>query len=915
MKGFLIGIFAPVLTGLLSSEPVSSQVQIANEWFEAMIFDKAAPVYEEILHKKHSELPSHVEEALRIRLGYSHYSQGSYAECLAFVTDPFTDSELQRQAHYLSGLTYKQLHAIDASLRAFNLVQNMPGAPNDMIQQLTHYETGCLLYDLKEWNQAQKNFETIANHPLLLHTFSLAQMYCARIELLKGKPQHSCKRLNELKGLLTKDDPLLIEIAYIEGEALYAQKNYIEAAKQFERAMLQHIASDAPWQVEALFKLAWCFAKMGEENSIEQTIKEAHFIKAEELLQSLIKSQSEEKNIVALGQLYLTKAHHLNDKQSLRMVEKTLGPPQVFSIPFYRAHALYLRAAAAPEIAYVLYDELTQPDLKQTPFYAEAWYLKGKHEYETGVALMASGQKKQGCDALSKAASSFHLAYGAWEEANSPLSLQALFRQAQSWGLQKTPEASRCAANLLDALIGTNRLDLGVIEDPGEVHYLRGLMAVEIAKWTEDDPGTEEAERHFKQVIEKYPTSPLAPQSLLALGGVYYHKKKYAMGEDVFMRLIRTFPESDAVGDAYFWAAKCGDGIAIGSEKGKKYRRIVFEEFPNNPLAAEAYFTYHPYREYVHGDRAAIKHLQNLSERFPHTPYLINAHYLVGMDFKRDRKTAEGKWVRKKNMNEASVAFQQSATAFDSLYAAKNIPEDQLQYFITIRYRALIERALANLAIADEAQGARRQIFLEYAVAVLEQIATEFKDRSHPLASQLTREENYPPALEESTYWLAQAYSRMQEDQKAEKTLVQMLENYPLNKITRGYYMSRAWHDLGQIAIRRKEYPIALVHFAEAEKAAKGNAISTDQKIDLWIQQSLCYKEMKQPEKAMLILSKAINDDAISSLRVKAMFLRAEIYALQGRHELAKRQLEATSKKGGEWALKAKLQLEKEYGT
>jgi hypothetical protein len=64
----------------------------------------------------------------------------------------------------------------------------------------------------------------------------------------------------------------------------------------------------------------------------------------------------------------------------------------------------------------------------------------------------------------------------------------------------------------------------------------------------------------------------------------------------------------------------------------------------------------------------------------------------------------------------------------------------------------------------------------------------------------------------------------------------------------------------------------------------------------------------------MCILSKVINDETISGLRLKAMFLRAELYELQKRPELALKQLEATSKKGGEWGKKAKEKLEKEYG-
>lgn len=85
--------------------------------------------------------------------------------------------------------------------------------------------------------------------------------------------------------------------------------------------------------------------------------------------------------------------------------------------------------------------------------------------------------------------------------------------------------------------------------------------------------------------------------------------------------------------------------------------------------------------------------------------------------------------------------------------------------------------------------------------------------------------------------------------------------------------------------------------------------LNPDEKLDLWIQQSQCHKEMKQLETAMLILSQVVNDETISAQRVKAMYLRAEIYELQGKPELAIKQLEATSTKGGEWALKAKQKL------
>jgi tetratricopeptide (TPR) repeat protein len=115
--------------------------------------------------------------------------------------------------------------------------------------------------------------------------------------------------------------------------------------------------------------------------------------------------------------------------------------------------------------------------------------------------------------------------------------------------------------------------------------------------------------------------------------------------------------------------------------------------------------------------------------------------------------------------------------------------------------------------------------------------------------------------------------------------------------------------------MRHKEYLMAEEAFNQAESSNENNVLSTDQKLELWIQQSECAKALQQMDKAMLILSKVINDNTISSLRVKAMYLRAEIYALQGRHELARKQLTATVNKGGEWAAKAKIQLEETYGS
>ncbi len=129
----------------------------------------------------------------------------------------------------------------------------------------------------------------------------------------------------------------------------------------------------------------------------------------------------------------------------------------------------------------------------------------------------------------------------------------------------------------------------------------------------------------------------------------------------------------------------------------------------------------------------------------------------------------------------------------------------------------------------------------------------------------------------------------------------------------RAVYLSRVWGDLAHIAMRRSEPTLALKYLQHASEADAGKALSTDQRLGLWISQSACYRALQQYDHAMRMLSKVINSDAISSLRIKAMFLRAEVYELQDRPELAAKQLDACRNKGGAWAVRAQTKLNNEY--
>ena len=57
----------------------------------------------------------------------------------------------------------------------------------------------------------------------------------------------------------------------------------------------------------------------------------------------------------------------------------------------------------------------------------------------------------------------------------------------------------------------------------------------------------------------------------------------------------------------------------------------------------------------------------------------------------------------------------------------------------------------------------------------------------------------------------------------------------------------RVWYDKGKLAQRQANNETAMQCFLEAEKVAREYlGLSPNEKLDLWIQQSLCYKALQR---------------------------------------------------------------------
>lgn len=876
----------------------------AEQFFSAALYQKAIPIYQKLLEPQGSS--SNHFQLVRERLAQSYIFTKNYTKVLALYRDSknfFSSDDL-----YYIAFAHSKLGQFDKAIETFELSLKSAEVPKTLHDE-TEFELGLAFFLWNKSDQAEKHF-LIASQARQSRLRYLSQFYLARIAIAKDQPDRAEKILQSLDGAALPDILLKYELFYLHGEAAFQLAAYPSAVNYFESALPQNFPENMPWYKEARYFLGLSYLRMGEDRTFSEEERRKHLIKAEEVLKPLLQQFSEERILLALGQCYLARARGMKDQGAYKQAEALLRQDERVISPKSRAHALLLLAEAAPtyEARDALYSHLTRENgegsLYGEGIYAKSWYLRALNDFEEGMNQHAL---RTSWPFFEQSESSFKKAFDLLYPEDKSLAANAFKYRIQACLYLNSRKASAEAAAAMAIFLKEHKDLLQIMEDPDEIFYLYALAL------SNEESNRDQSLSRLQELLARYPNGRFADKGLHLLGTIYFLQNRFAEAEEAFVKLENEFRNSPLAGEALLWAARCTDKSS-DVVKSKKYRQQAFERYPESPCAAEAYFLYYSYGDYLQGERAAIKHLQAMPEKYPSSPYVIHAWYLLGLDSRRDRKTEAGKWIRKRNLMAAIDAFQGAETAFDTLFKKGVLLDSQLDILTAIRYRAVLERAITNLEVADESQGAKKQIYLEYAEEVLRQIVEDFRNDQHFLRPHLAYVESNEHLEEEASQWLTEAYLRTNKDMLAEQNIAQMLEKYRSAKITRGYFLSRAYYNQGLIAARRKEHAQALQCFKDSEDAAKGNVISTEQKLDLWIQQSLCHQALNDLDNAILILSKAINDDAVSSLRIKAMYVRAEAYEVQGRRDLARKQLEAVAQKRGEWAAKAQEKLNKEYG-
>lgn len=926
----------------------------------AALFAESIPYYERILDGiEKGEYPAALKKedrgriiaAIYYQLAEACFNDGDYHKATAVLQPKVVEwkqlpqeemNEDIRKSLYLIALACRAKGDFEAASQSFQ--DYLSSGEEEQLQyyEEAQWELGVALYVLGNTEEAQEYWRALTESSSKPHIVKLARVYLAKQALSEQNYQEVEKWLSPLVETLLPDDPLRYEISYLRAEASFYLQNYAEAAKKFEDALPRHNKKLADWYSRALYNLGWCYLKIAEDPLKSQISQEQFFSKAEEtfmeLLSSIRKPASplheplffkepvpsanpspkeplEEKAILALGRLHFLRYFYLNDNRARSQAEALFSHAETFSSLENRAEALLICAEAATsyEQKAKLYQALTDPKTYEgTRSYRHGWYDRAIHEYQHAGHLREMNDPA--ADALfTRSAEAFQKSYELLRDSDKKAAGLSLKYQSQAYFYIGTQEALALSLSLLNQLINEKEI-YQALEEKDEVLYCLGLIASQLFQFNEEEKFEEIAENSLNQLVSLFPDSTFADDALFTLGNLHFQNQRYESAQPVFLELAKEYPSSIYASEAWFWAADCAEETETDEEDTRFFRRQVFELYPYSKHAAEAYFRSYSFVEYLHGSSEAFEHLQAMEALFPESPFIIVAKYLMGLDQKEDRKTPQGHLLHSKSLASALKSLEEAQNTFDLFFNKKMIPEEHLDYLITIRYRSALEHSLISLSLAEESDAPEKEKYLDTAVGDLEKIIKDFSEPEHALAARLLEADAYPRIYEESQFALSQVYLKKQQDENAEMILSEMLNQYRSLEIASGYYLSRTWYELALLTMKKGKFEAALHRLDQAELAGKNAILTVDQKLDLWIQKSHCYKSLKQTNMAMLMLSHVINENATSSLRIKAMLLRADLYALQGRHELAIKQLEAASRKGGEWAQEAKEKLRKEYG-
>ncbi len=896
-----------------SNQYFENLIEQAEHSFDASLYQEALPLYQEIIAALEEDLFTIESQKLyfdlALRLAHTEFFLQNYprAKELFIQLNEKLEDQLDLNSLYLLVLACEETEDYQKALYYSKNYLNQ--GPHSSYEQLeaVRFEIARIYYKYGQEDKAHTLFLQLIQDLKSTYYQYLSRFYEARILLKKGAYDLVESVLNPNHFDFSTHSALQYDWAYLRAEAFFQRKEYAMAVAGFEESLPKSNREKADWYPKALYNLGCSYLKLGEDTLSQEHSQTHNFTKAEEKFKELLKIEQSDQTYLALARVYLLKARYLKDPKASSSLKELL-----VSAHLKDSHSKLKMGIIQAEMSEDLYEK--------EAIYANLSSLVPKNSYDSGylyryrignlfslVGITQDPKRYEDLNTLVDESLSLM-------NAKEPKYIESLVKMKVIGALNQGDKVSLTKAyQFLESFPSDYKAYYQFDKIPEQLLYFKALVASRLMRLEDPDTFFQKGKEAIESLISSPIQSALADQALYLLGTLFYHHQDFAKARHTFLQLIETYPKSNKIGDAWYWAAECNDQEKHDPNISRGYRKKVFEEYPESSYAAEAFFYYYSFSEYIQGSPEALSHLEKMEELFNKSPFLVVSYYLRALDKKEDHLEVNGKLLAEKDLNQSLLLFNKAKETFLSKYKGNQISSEHLGYLSNVYYRSLLGEAQVFLMKADTSQSAKRQLHLEQAITAYREMVQQFQEENHPIAGLFYQESLYPELLEEAEFGLAKALIRNFKLLEGEQKLNAMIEKYHRAGIEKNYYYSRAWYELSLISMAKEEYQEALDYLARAELSAD-DRMTSDQIIDLGIQQSLCYRCLNQLDMAMLSLSKIINEGIVSNLRVKAMYLRAEIYELQGRQELAQRQLEAASKKGGEWARMSQDRLIAEYG-
>jgi tetratricopeptide (TPR) repeat protein len=171
-----------------------------------------------------------------------------------------------------------------------------------------------------------------------------------------------------------------------------------------------------------------------------------------------------------------------------------------------------------------------------------------------------------------------------------------------------------------------------------------------------------QAEKNYRQVIDRYPDSAYAPQAYYSLGWTLFDQKKYKESQDIFKTMVAKYPSNLLTEDAILKIAECEYNMGSYAQAIELFKGYL-AQFPKSLKAVQVNFNIAESFYYLENYAEANSYYRKVEETGPDASLVVAAKISLG-------------WGNLKLKN-----FEQSIAAFDQAEAMaveKSILTDEI---------------------------------------------------------------------------------------------------------------------------------------------------------------------------------------------------------------------------------------------